>query len=286
MQKSNANGNNFFSFFSDLKDYFFFSFILHSVLLMVFIALPQKKSQIMTVPIELVSIVNTNNLSEEKIDIDNNIDKLSEKVEEPEKEKKEKIEKKNLTEVKKNISSKTEQKFITEKIEKEIDKIVLKENEEKKLKQSTSKTIINDDDDDFFTLSTYPIEQKIQTNVNAYSEKLSDEIDIEKTEIANLSSGIKFEKDFPFAYYGRLIRKKISENWKKPFVAGSSVKTIIYFQILKNGEIADAKIYEASRYPEFDKAALNAVLSSNPLPELPNEYNEDNLGVYFAFEFF
>jgi len=88
---------------------------------------------------------------------------------------------------------------------------------------------------------------------------------------------------FPFDYYVTQFLSRLSANWYKPAVpAGTSC--VVRFTITKSGRIADAEVQTPSPYPAFDRAALRAVLSSNPLPPLPFEFNEDKLGVHLRFE--
>ena len=88
---------------------------------------------------------------------------------------------------------------------------------------------------------------------------------------------------FPFDYYVTQFLNRLSANWYKP-PAPAGTSCIIRFTITKSGRIADAEVQTPSPYPAFDRAALRAVLSSNPLPPLPFEFNEDKLGVHLKFE--
>jgi len=88
---------------------------------------------------------------------------------------------------------------------------------------------------------------------------------------------------FPFDYYVTQFLSRLSANWYKPAVpAGTSC--VVRFTITKSGRVTDAEVQTPSPFPAFDRAALRAVLSSNPLPPLPFEFNEDKLGVHLRFE--
>jgi TonB family protein len=88
---------------------------------------------------------------------------------------------------------------------------------------------------------------------------------------------------FPFDYYVTQFLSRLSANWYKP-AAPAGTSCVVRFTITKSGRISDAEVQTPSPYPAFDRAALRAVLSSNPLPPLPFEFNEEKLGVHLRFE--
>ncbi|MBN2541770.1 TonB family protein [bacterium] len=93
------------------------------------------------------------------------------------------------------------------------------------------------------------------------------------------------QPDFNDDFYIKLIVNKVSNNWQNPLRAGGiAYKTLIYFKILREGNIEDAKIENRSGNSMFDQAALRAVILSEPFPKLPSDYKGDHLGVHFEFE--
>jgi len=88
---------------------------------------------------------------------------------------------------------------------------------------------------------------------------------------------------FPFNYYLNQVLSFISSNWYKP-PAGEGTFCSVYFVISKTGRIIDAKVENSSGNSAFDRAALRAVLASNPLPPLPFDYYEDKLGIHLRFQ--
>jgi TonB family protein len=87
-------------------------------------------------------------------------------------------------------------------------------------------------------------------------------------------------------YYIDIMRARISEYWKNPIRGATAViRTTIFYEIMKDGRIKDAKIETSSGFELFDQAALRAVLSTNPLPPLPREYTGKSLGVHLEFEY-
>jgi periplasmic protein TonB len=88
--------------------------------------------------------------------------------------------------------------------------------------------------------------------------------------------------DFPYALYIQGMHRKIGSNWFRPQVsAGATV--IVYFRILRDGTITDAKVHTASGNGTFDRAALSAVRSASPLNPLPFAYSGTYLGVHLTF---
>ncbi len=102
----------------------------------------------------------------------------------------------------------------------------------------------------------------------------------------NVVKNVKFNQNFQFFYYVKILKEKVNNNWLAPYVTSSSnVNTVVNFQILRNGEIKNIKINKTSGFKEFDEAAKNAILKSSPLPGLPDDYKEEPLDVVFEFEF-
>ncbi len=92
---------------------------------------------------------------------------------------------------------------------------------------------------------------------------------------------------FPYTYYVLLIRDKVSNSWYTSLIApglSNSVRTIVYFRILRNGQISDVKIEESSGIKSFDLSALRAIYSASPFPPLPTGFEGEYLGVHFIFE--
>ncbi|MDR3071616.1 MAG: TonB family protein [Endomicrobium sp.] len=90
-------------------------------------------------------------------------------------------------------------------------------------------------------------------------------------------------KNFKFSYYGNQIGKKIisQSRWVESY---GKFRVLVYFKIHKSGTISDVFIKESSGNKEYDKNALDAIYRAVPLPELPESYEEDFLGVFFEFK--
>lgn len=92
---------------------------------------------------------------------------------------------------------------------------------------------------------------------------------------------------FPFTYYLQIIVDRVSSNW---FTATSHLdysgeyQSVIYFKILRNGQVADLKIEQPSELPALDLTARRAVELAAPFPPLPREFEGDYLVVHLIFE--
>lgn len=90
---------------------------------------------------------------------------------------------------------------------------------------------------------------------------------------------------FPFTYYVNQIRKKIVENWMWSHNYPGELKTVVYFRILRDGNVEDLKIKESSGNKIYDNLCIRAVELAKPFPPLPAGFNEDYLGVFFEFKY-
>jgi protein TonB len=96
------------------------------------------------------------------------------------------------------------------------------------------------------------------------------------------TSVASFESDFPFTFYVDQMLTLIGANWLKPEATEGTV-AVVAFQIQRDGRITDVKLLEPSGVGVYDRAAVRAVYSANPLPPLPPEYAGDRLGVHLRF---
>jgi TonB family protein len=124
-------------------------------------------------------------------------------------------------------------------------------------------------------LAETAVPRPVETSEEAESEvkKSSVELDIE---------------EFPFIYYLNIMRNKISSNWVPPRTQTSgkeSITTRIHFVVQRGGQVTRVVLEETSGVPFFDQSALRAVYASDPLPPLPEEFSDSELGVRFLFEF-
>jgi TonB family protein len=87
---------------------------------------------------------------------------------------------------------------------------------------------------------------------------------------------------FPFTYYLRVIQLKIGERWSPESVT-SGQRTVVLFEIQRNGQILEPVIEQSSGNALFDQSAIRAVTQASPFPPLPSEYAGTTLRVFLAF---
>jgi protein TonB len=91
-----------------------------------------------------------------------------------------------------------------------------------------------------------------------------------------------FDSDFPFSYYVQQLVSLIGANWFRPDAPDGAVSTVS-FRIQRSGQVADVKVEASSGESYYDRAAVRAVYAANPLPPLPNDYRNEQLGVHLRF---
>jgi protein TonB len=91
-----------------------------------------------------------------------------------------------------------------------------------------------------------------------------------------------FDADFPFSYYVQQLVSLIGANWFRPDASEGALCTVS-FRIQRSGQVTDVKVETSSGVSYYDRAAVRAVYAANPLPPLPNDYRNDQLGVHLRF---
>jgi TonB family protein len=98
------------------------------------------------------------------------------------------------------------------------------------------------------------------------------------------SGGSAFDQDFEYAYYVQQMLARISANWQRVPVRGTTV-VIMRFTILKDGSVHDVEVEQSSGLAVLDRAASRAVYLADPMPPLPNSYPRDRVGVHLRFQY-
>jgi protein TonB len=97
---------------------------------------------------------------------------------------------------------------------------------------------------------------------------------------------VMLDEDFPFAYYISTMKRKIAAFWRVPASSsGQSKYCRVYFRVGRGGSIQSPAIETPSGDFLFDQAALRAVTQANPLPPLPQGFQDQYLGVHFSFAY-
>jgi TonB family protein len=90
------------------------------------------------------------------------------------------------------------------------------------------------------------------------------------------------EADVPL-WYRLAVVDTVRRHWEEPLVGGGvALETIVYFEIVRSGEVTSARIEKESGDRRWDLAGLRAVMESRFAP-LPQDYKGATLTVHFAF---
>jgi len=176
---------------------------------------------------------------------------------------------KKVIEEKKEIIEEAKKEEI-KKVEVTKDDIVIKKKEKKKIEKKVEPVKVE--------------QPKVEEPV--VKEENSKSVSSTSSQVMSNSKGIMLEnKNFKFAYYTNTVIKKIRRYWQWSGSIERDKVVVVYFKILKDGTVSDVKIAESSKREDLDQNAIRAVQLSSPFAPLPSGYNEDYLGVYFAFNF-
>jgi protein TonB len=92
----------------------------------------------------------------------------------------------------------------------------------------------------------------------------------------------RIEVDVP-SWYCDTIEQIVTRHWDEPIVSPEVLlETVIYFDILRSGEVASARIEKESGDRRWDLAGLRAVMESR-FPPLPSEYKRERLEFAVGF---
>ena len=79
-----------------------------------------------------------------------------------------------------------------------------------------------------------------------------------------------------FSWYVDAVRNRVSSNWLQSTVDPSlrfAPRAVVTLDILRNGAVANVQILQSSGNASVDNSAVRAILGSNPVNALPNEYS-------------
>jgi protein TonB len=90
--------------------------------------------------------------------------------------------------------------------------------------------------------------------------------------------------DFPFTLYLQTVQRKIHERWTPP-PREAGGRAVIVFEINRDGSVGRPMVEDSSGDPQYDQAALRAVIDANPFPPLPEGFRESILKIHLGFDF-
>lgn len=91
-----------------------------------------------------------------------------------------------------------------------------------------------------------------------------------------------------FSWYVDAVRNRMSSNWLQSTVDPSvrfAPRAVVTFDILRDGTIANVQVLHSSGNASVDASAVRAIVGSNPVNRLPNEYSGAKVSVEFWFDF-
>lgn len=89
--------------------------------------------------------------------------------------------------------------------------------------------------------------------------------------------------DFAFPHYLALLQLRIESHWRPPYGGSGQFLATVHFVIAKSGRLLSSELEKSSGNFAFDQAALRAVQTASPLPQLPEGSGLESLGVHFDF---
>ncbi len=91
-------------------------------------------------------------------------------------------------------------------------------------------------------------------------------------------------RGFTYSYYLNILLNKIGQNWNNPYRDKDVIlKSIVYFEVDKNGVISNIRIEEDSGDEIYNESTIRAVALTKKLPPLPEEFSDDYLKVHLEF---
>jgi len=91
-------------------------------------------------------------------------------------------------------------------------------------------------------------------------------------------------RGFTYSYYLNILLNKIANNWHNPFKGKDVIlKSIVYFEVDKNGHIYSIRLEEDSGNELYNETAMRAIVITKSLPPLPEEFADDYLKVHLEF---
>ncbi len=91
-----------------------------------------------------------------------------------------------------------------------------------------------------------------------------------------------------YGWYVAAARRRIQPNWDPLSIdagvrASTTLHCAVSFTVSRDGSIRGARVTESSGNLSWDNAGLRAILASNPLPPLPNDYSGSSVDVTWDF---
>jgi protein TonB len=92
-----------------------------------------------------------------------------------------------------------------------------------------------------------------------------------------------------YGWYIEALQRRIGEQWQKELTqvdqrVRAAPRTVVFFEILRDGRLRDIRVTQSSQNPAIDYAAQRAVVNSNPVPALPSDLGRTSVTIEVWFE--
>lgn len=100
---------------------------------------------------------------------------------------------------------------------------------------------------------------------------------------ASLSGATVDNSSFTYGWWFDLAFKEIAGNFRFSYSYDGSLVCVIYFQVIQSGRVLGLEVKQSSGVSEYDRACLQAVEKSAPLPPLPSDFRDEIIGITLPF---
>ncbi len=92
---------------------------------------------------------------------------------------------------------------------------------------------------------------------------------------------------FAHMWYLKIIERKVREHWitHGMDISAQQANPVVRFAIGRGGLVSGLRIERSSGSETLDDSAVRAVMSAQPFPPLPGDFQGDSLGVHFGFSY-
>ena len=87
-----------------------------------------------------------------------------------------------------------------------------------------------------------------------------------------------------FAAYANLLRDRISQSWNRSGLRPSPERCVITFTVARDGTVSNVQVSRPSGDYLLDTSAKRAIVDSNPLPPLPQQFERNEATIEIGFQ--
>jgi len=92
-----------------------------------------------------------------------------------------------------------------------------------------------------------------------------------------------------YSWYVEALQRRIGEHWQRELIqvdarVRSAPRSVVFFEILRDGTVRGVRLAQSSGNPSVDYAALRAVTNANPVPPLPSDLGRSAVSTEVWFQ--